>query len=411
MNDGAKKILTIILLVVVTILIGVGLYFLFRPSVQPITNTPLNLLVTSTNKLPNSNNRTNASGTLIDDNGFQILTPANTVPNTSGATNVYTPEAVSLVTSDYASYPSLSQNGSMRYHNISDGKFYKTQADGSVVPMSDKVFYNVQKVTWAKNTDKAVLEYPDGTKTVYNFQTQSQYTMPSHWQDFSFSADSNQIAAKSIGLSPDNRWLITTNDDGSGSTLIAPLGNNADKVIVDWSPSRQTAALSQTGAPQGGERREVLFIGLNNENFKSTIVEGLDFMPAWSPTGKKLLYSVDNAASNYNPDLWVVDAYGDDIGSNRKRLNLNTWANKCSFGNDDTLFCAVPRDLPQGSGMSPQVADGALYDMYKVDLKTGLKTNLPLGADYHVDTVSYDTTANKLFFTDKTRSGIFQVNL
>jgi hypothetical protein len=277
--------------------------------------------------------------------------------------------------------------------------------------LTDQQFYNVQKVTWAKTTDKAVLEYPDGSKIVYDFNLKKQTTLPKHWEDFSFSGDGTQIAAKSLGLAPENRWLVTTKDDGSGTTLIEPLGENADRVTVDWSPSRQTVAFSQTGQALGTDRREVLFVGLNGENFKSAVVEGLDFVPQWSPTGQKLLYSVDSARSDFKPELWIVNAYGDNIGSGRQNLNIATWADKCSFGSDDLLFCAVPRDLPQGAGMAPDVAKDSYDDLYKIDLKTGTKVPIPLDQDYHLSNLSYDAVKNTVYFTDQSRTGIFEAKL
>jgi hypothetical protein len=137
----------------------------------------------------------------------------------------------------------------------------------------------------------------------------------------------------------------------------------------------------------------------------------LDFQPAWSPTGKKLLYSVDSARSDFKPELWVVNGYGDDIGTGRLNLGLNTWADKCSFGGDDTLFCAVPRNLPQGAGMSPDVAKDSYDDVYKIDLKTGTKIPIPLGDNYHVTNISYDQTKNKIYFTDPDQTGIFEAKL
>ena len=214
-----------------------------------------------------------------------------------------------------------------------------------------------------------------------------------------------------MGLSPESRWLITFNDDGTGSKLIEPMGNNADKVIVDWSPTRQTAAFSMTGQALGADRREILFIGLNGENFKSTIVEGAGFEPTWSPTGQKLLYSVFSTRSNYKPELWVVNAYGDDIGSARQSLAINTWANKCTFAGDKILYCAVPRDLPQGAGMLPELAAGLKDDLYKIDLQTGLKTNIPLGDEYTVKDISFDSANNKLYFTDTNKNGVFNVKI
>ena len=87
----------------------------------------------------------------------------------------------------------------MRYYNANDGKFYHLTSDGQIKEMSEQTFYNVNKVTWANNTDKAVLEYPDSSKIVYDFDKQKQTTLPKHWEEFSFSPDGGQIAAKAWG--------------------------------------------------------------------------------------------------------------------------------------------------------------------------------------------------------------------
>jgi dipeptidyl aminopeptidase/acylaminoacyl peptidase len=318
---------------------------------------------------------------------------------------------VKQVVSETATYPSLNTGGDFRYYNANDGKFYRVLPNGAIQNLSDQVFYNAQKVTWAKNKNTAVIEYPDNSKIVYNFDTNKQVTLPKHWQDFSFSSDGGEIAAKSIGMDPSNRWLVTINSDGTGSKLIEPMGENADKVTVDWSPSKQVVAFSQTGAPQGGERREILFVGLNGENFKSTVVEGSGFQPQWSTTGKKLLYSVYSSRSDFKPELWLVDSYGDSIGNNRHLLSLNTWADKCTFSNDDTAFCAVPKDLPTGAGMARDIAAYNYDDLYKIDLKTGLKTPIPLNDNYNVTNISYDAGSNKIMFTDLNRTGVFESQL
>jgi dipeptidyl aminopeptidase/acylaminoacyl peptidase len=318
---------------------------------------------------------------------------------------------VSQIIGDPVAFASINAGGALRYHNDTDGKFYQVLPDGSVKLMVDQVFYDVQKVTWAKAQDKAVLEYPDGSKIVYNFETKKQTTLPKHWEDFSFSPDGNELAAKSMTLAPENRWLITTKEDGTETKLIEPMGDYADRVSVNWSPSRQTVAFSQTGEPIGYDRRDILMVGINGENFKPMTVEGLDFIPQWSPTGQKLLYSVDSARSNFKPELWVASAYGDQIGANRRSIKVNTWANKCTFADDNTLFCAVPRDLPDGAGISPEVASGSYDDFYKIDLITGTKTPIPVNQDHRVDSISYNKQKNKIFFTDSSVRGIFEVPL
>lgn len=411
MNPALKRILLIIALLTVSILIGFALYAVFKKTttIQVPTEAPGEGVP---GQLPGAGERVLPTTTEEIQAGLErgAQTSALPVPQIT-AGGYYQAPTVKKVISDIATFPTLNQNGDMRYYNAADGKFYRLASDGQIKSMSGEIFYNVNKVTWADNTDKAVLEYPDSSKIVYDFEKQKQTTLPKHWEEFSFSPDGGQIAAKSMGLSPENRWLVTVNDDGSGTTLLEPMGDNAYKVQVDWSPSRQVVAFSQTGEPLGGERREVLFVGLHGENFKSAVVEGLGFQPEWSPTGQKLLYSVYSSRSDFKPELWITDSYGDSIGSNRQMLKLNTWADKCSFSDDNTLFCAVPKNLPQGAGIIPEVASTNSDDLYKIDLKTGLKTNISLGGDYNVKNINYDKNKNKLFFTDSTQTGVFEVKL
>lgn len=412
MSPTLKRISMILGLLLITFVIGYGLYSVFKKTeITPGITIKEPGGSTDPGNLPSSGVRTSTeSGQASTTSPGTVLPSSNVIP-TPNNDNFYRPPLVKQITNEYTLFPSVSNNGKMRFHNVADGKFYSVANDGTSKPLSDQVFYNVKNVVWANTANKAVIEYPDSSKIIYNFETKKQTTLPKHWEGFSFSPDSNQIAAKSLGLAPENRWLVTTNDDGTGTQLIEPLGQNADKVTMSWSPSRQTVAFSQTGEPQGADRREILFLGLNGENFKSIIVEGLDFQPQWSPTGKKLIYSVDSARSDYKPELWVTNAYGDSIGSGRQMLQVNTWANKCAFADDNTIICGVPRSLPQGAGMSPAIANDTPDDLFKIDLKTGIKTPIPLDKDYTVSNISYDNVNRKVIFTDNHLTGAFEVPL
>ncbi len=410
--SALKKITLLILILAVAGLLAFGIYYLFF--IKSATDLPGTPGTSGTGagggQFPGAQPRTTSTDQNTGINPTTGLPIAGAIP--SASPSFFQPTPVTQVVDAIAKSPSLDTRGGLRYENAGDGRFYKLNPDGTVRLLSDQQFYDVDKVTWATSQDKAVLEYPDGSKILYNFELKKQVSLPKHWEEFSFSPDSSQVAAKSLGLSPENRWLVTTNDDGTQTVPIEPLGDNADKVTVDWSPSRQAVAFSQTGQALGADRREVLLLGLNGENFKSLIVEGLDFQPQWSPTGKQLLYSVDSARSDFKPELWIVNAYGDDIGSGRRSLKINTWADKCSFADDTSLFCAVPRDLPQGAGMSPEAAAGSYDDLYKIDLKTGLKTPIPLGTtNYHISSISFDKTKNRVLFTDPTQKGVFEAKL
>ncbi len=306
--------------------------------------------------------------------------------------------------------PELSPSGNVRYYNKEDGRFYTVDKTGNIVRLSDKVFHSVEQITWAPSADKAILEYPDGSKIMYNFDTEKQVTLPSHWEDFSFATDNEQITAKSMGLDEDNRWLIVSNSDGSKATALEPIGSRANYMYPSWSPNNQIVAMYTKGVDF--DRQEVFFVGLNGENFKSTIVEGRGLETQWSPTGSTLLYSVYHDRDEYKPRLWIVNSSGDNIGSGRQSLDLNTWADKCTFASNTEVYCAVPETLEAGAGMFPELADRTKDDLYKIDLTTGAKTLIavPNGA-YNISEIMVPGTQDFLYFTDKSSEMIYQIKL
>lgn len=405
-----KRILLIIALVLLAILIGMVIYYyIFKGTGFGLFLTKEPVATTTIQKFPGAEVRQVTTTAEVAVTPGSLPT-AGVISQTAPA-NYYQPQAVSQLTSDYVIFPSLSQSGDLRYHNSLDGKFYRITADGQIKELNDKVFYNVSQVTWAKTNDKAVIEYPDNSKIVYDFAKNTQVSLPKHWEEFSFSPAGTEIAAKSMGLATENRWLITTKDDGTGTKTVEPMGNNASQVTIDWSPSRQVVAFSRTGRPIGAERQQILMVGLNNENFKALTVEGIGFESQWSQTGKKLLYSVYSSRTEYKPELWVVDAYGESINQNRQMLSINTWSNKCAFGDDNSIYCAVPTTLPTGAGMARAVANSTPDYLYKIDLGTGLKTPITLDKSYTINEISYDAKNNKILFTDLNQTGVFEVKL
>jgi len=281
-----------------------------------------------------------------------------------------------------ASNATLSGDGSgVQFYDPVNGQFNKVLPDGTIEKLSDQVFFGVDEVTWDGEGQSAILEYPDGSNIVYDFQTKKQVTLPKHWEDFDFSPQNDQIVAKSIGLDPDNRWLIVSDKDGANAQAIEPLGENADKVQVNWSPNNQVIATSRTGEPMGINQQQVLLVGKNHENFPGLVVEGWGFDYQWTPSGDRMVYDVYNMDNNYNPTLWVVDASGSNIGANRRYLKINTWAEKCTFSDNKTMYCAVPDYLPEGAGLQPELANDIPDTVYKIDLDTGRKTVVGKPAD------------------------------
>lgn len=309
--------------------------------------------------------------------------------------------------------PTIGADGkSAAFLNANDGRFYRIGPDGRVVQMSDKQFFNVEKVHWTPDKNKTIMEFPDGSNVYFDFNQQKQVTLPKHWQDFDFGKTGGDMAALSMGNSPENRWLITSNPDGSGARAIEALGNNADKVTVSYAPNNQTIAFSNTGEPPGGERQSVLLVGKNGENLPALIVDGAGFQPKWTPSGKQLLYSTYHSSDSWKPRIWIANGEGDAIGTGKKDLGLNTWAEKCTFADDSTLYCAVPDTLDEGAGMAPETAKFTPDTLYKIDVRTGSKSIVgkPTG-NFSISNLSVDSDSANLIFTDQTTGALHKMRL
>jgi len=305
----------------------------------------------------------------------------------------------------------LASNGrDLQYYNKTDGKFYRITKDGQITVLTDKVFHQVKTIVWSPDKNKAILEYPDGANIVYNFATNKQITLPSHWKDFAFSPNGQQIVMKSMGLDPDNRWLAIVNSDGSKARRIEALGEKDATVYPSWSPNNQIIAMYTEGIDF--DRQEVFFVGLNKENFKSLVIEGRGFESKWSPKGDKLLYSVYSSKNDLKPLLWITNAQGENIGTGRKNLNVETWANKCVFVDDINIYCAVPEKLEQGAGLFPELAKNTSDRLYKIDTRTGLKKLVAIpDGNYNMSNIIVSDNSQYLYFTDETTGRLHKIRL
>ncbi len=413
-----KRIALIIGFILFSIGMAYAIYFVFfRKAPPPTSDTGTQIETGGQVGFPNINN-----GTPNQDNGTNNgeIPPVGTVTGPIGGVDAntglplnqpnFTSERVTKIV-DSAVRGVNTAGGNTKFYNSEDGKFYRLDASGVAVPLSDQTFYNVQKVTWSPTGNNSILEYPDGSNIFYDFNTKQQVTLPRHWENFSFSPQGDQVAAKSVGLAPENRWLISSAPDGSSVRLIQPLGNNADKVTVDWSPNRQVVGMSKTGEALSDDRQQVLLLGQNQENFKSLIVEGRGLETKWSKSGSKILHSVYSAASDFKPELWISDGTPDTVGGNRKLLGVQTWASKCAMADDRFVYCGVPELLNTGAGFAPAVANNTPDKLYKIDTATGLKTDIPLDDIHTIDTITLSEDGQTLYFTDKAQSGMFQVKL
>lgn len=402
-----KKLALVIGFVIIVLLLGWGLYYLFfqQPLGAPAPQTPATQAPSGAGAFPTGG--AGASGGAAAPGG---ILPSERLPSASPVAHGGITQTTTLTGNPVLSPHLTGQN--IAYYDRATGKFYRIDQNGNATTLSNQTFFDVQNVTWNPQANKAILEYPDGTKTSYDFATQKQTPLPKQWQDFSFNPDGTKLAAKSIGLDPENRYLVVSNPDGTNTQAVVPLGNNENKVQVSWSPNNQVVGFSDTGDPRGFASKEMLLLGLHNENFKSIIVPGLDFHPLWSTAGDKLLFSTYNPDSSYKPELWIVDAQGDTIGNGRQPIKLNTWADKCTFADNNTVYCAVPQTLPDGAGLEPEVANGTPDTLFKIDLTTGAQTPVAIPEQsVTINSLVVPPAKDVLYFTDAASGQLYKIKL
>lgn len=296
------------------------------------------------------------------------------------------------------------------YYDKEEGRFYRLGPDGKLSRLTDTVFHQAQKITWSPDRNRAILEYPDEAKIIYDFKNNKQISLPSHWKDFSFSPDGSKIVMKSMALDPANRWLAVISGDGTAAQRVAALGDKDQTVYPSWSPNNQTVAMYTEGV--NFDRQTVYFVGLNNENFKSLTIDGRGFDAKWSPQGDRLLYSVYSNSSDLRPELWISAAQGENIGSWRVKLNLQTWAGKCVFASSVDLYCAAPDSLEQGAGLFPELAKNSPDSLYKIDARSGLKklVAVPDGR-FNMTDLLVSADGVYLYFTDANSERIHKIKL
>ncbi len=395
MSDRLKLILKIVGLFALTFLIGFFLYLLFfrgGPSVTPPDEggeTP----TTPTGTLPEgvTGGPTTGGGTTTPGGGG--LPPSEVADGG--------PTTTLQLTSSRITSPTITTGNKIAFYDPRDGKFYTIDSNGNITALSEATFPQADSVVFSDSAAKAAIEFPDGTNILYDFQTDQQTTLPSHWEDFAFSPDADEVVSKSLGTDVNSRALTITSSDGSRTQIIAALGNAESQVTPSWSPNNNIVAFSETGQLQTGlGKREIYLLDTSGEAASAIIVDGSNFSAIWSPAGTAVLYSIANPSNDNRSQLWYTQATGQNAGAGRRNLDVETWVEKCTFANEALVYCAVPRTGAEGSGVDPRLVT-AYDDLYSINVATGRTTLVAEPViDMQMSNLSLSDDGAILYFTD-----------
>lgn len=314
-----------------------------------------------------------------------------------------------------ASSPTLDSLGNIAYYSETDGKFYTIDGAGRIIEKSSAVFENVSDILWSKGGNGAILEFPDGTNLFYDFSRARQYTLPKEAQDFSFSPHGNAIAYEFVTENPDDNWLVISAPTGDDSRAVEHIGGaNTDDIITEWSPDETKVAFFRSSA--GLSNDEILFIGKNQENFRSFTAPGQGFDGKWSPDGKLIFYNVYSPESGYRPELWITGGNDETIGVGNKNIGLRTWVDKCVFADSAYAYCAVPLYLEEGAGVYKDLAQTVPDTIYKINLQNGFKEQVAIPVNslgvglYTAEKLMLSPDQSILYLTDVS-GGVYEIRL
>ncbi|MFH1767437.1 MAG: hypothetical protein ABH826_05140 [Patescibacteria group bacterium] len=395
MSDRSKKILGFIALFTIAGLFAAFIYFALikaPPSIRPTTGPEVPGAMPG---LPSADTGITLPTEVVPEPGFEGLPPSAIA---DGGLVLTTRLTSSAITS-----PQLTSDGSIAFYDPADGRFYTIDENGNILPLSDKKFPDAEKVTFADTADVAAIEFPDGTNIIYDFNTAVQTTLPKHWDEFDFDPDGQEVQSKNLTADPNTQSIVITSTDGTRTEVVAALGTKSDSVTLDWSPNDSIIGFSDTGVIQSGGfgRNQIYILGRDGEAAGSIVVEGTHFSSKWSPDGSHIVYSIADRDANYRPVLWYVKATGTNIGTDRKRLGVETPVEKCAFASETLLYCAVPREMPGYAGEDIRLIT-APDDVYSVNIATG--RSVLVGApvtDFQMFNLSVSQDGSILYFTDQ----------
>lgn len=407
-----KRLALVIGFIIVTVSIGITIYFVFFRNIFGPAPANRNVNVPG---FPEINGNRNVSLPTANVNaGFPNVNAliGEPRPIADGGLTRVTPVAETLPQGAI-----LANNGrDVLYYDPRSGQFFQVSPDGRTKTLiTPDAYPQAEKVTWSPLRDKAVIEFPDTSKFLYDFRQKKQFTLAPEMQDITFSPGADRISFKFLGTDLNDQLLVVSNADGTNSRTIEPLADKADNFSVNWSPAGNVVATFRESLDADHQR--IIPIGVLGENFKSFDVPGRGFESSWSPDGNKILYSVFTKDSGYNPQLYIADGRTENIGNQSLNLDVQTWPEKCAFGSGSFLYCAVPHYLEQGTGLFKNLSSNIPDDFYRIDLATGQKqliarpVNSSGEATYNASQLLLSSDESTLYFYDQRSRQIQRVLL
>lgn len=281
--------------------------------------------------------------------------------------------------------PTISADGQkVKYYAKDNGNVYESRFNGTgLTRTSNAALPGLLKVLWSPDKNQVVSIFKDAQvgarKVYYSYATGVSKPLSSSIQFIAWSPKGDKIAYQFFDETRNANSISIADPDGSSFKNI--FQTRLRDLIIEWPKADIIAFRSK---PSG--LAQSIFFGLNPETGGITkilsTVYGLSAL--WSPNGEKVLFSQTNE-NGQDLNLYLTDAQGAD----KKPAGANTFAEKCVWASDNkTIFCAVPRILPQNAILPDDYYKNILNvsdDFWQINLETGGQTKIDTGEETSID--------------------------
>lgn len=213
-----------------------------------------------------------------------------------------------------------------------------------------------------------------------------------------FSPDSKKVVYQK------NSGLLTSDPSGKNQkTLVSDL--KIKDVILKWPSANNIAIVSK---PSGAVTGNLWFLDVRNSNVSKIVDNLFGLEVLFSPDGSGLIYSYTDK-NGKNPIL----GFYDKNGSQKIISNVSTLVDKCVWGTNSYVYCAIPKSWPDFAILPDDYYKNTFLttdDIWKINTETIEKT-LIFENIGDISNIIVSNNESRIFFISKENQYLYKLNI
>ena len=310
----------------------------------------------------------------------------------------------------------LDKEGKIKYFDQRKGSIWQSSVDGAdISKISLGAVGNLEKVSWSKDRDKAIITSLDPETQKEQFYSYDQasgktWTLDEHVTAAVWHPEQDKIIYKYTDQELKTGSISISDPDGTNHKELLPYAIKAELAVV---PKKNKVAFYPK--PSAYQESSIDSISLDGGKPAHFIGDYYALNVLYSPEGNKAIisYTVYRAGTKTELALIEEGKYG------IKELDISTMIEKCVWAKDNIyLFCAVPAPLRDEIVMPDDwyAKRVSTRDTFlKIDTSIGEKSKLAGAEEF---SVSYDAInlflseeEDRLFFTNQRDGKLYSIEI